>query len=115
MQHEAETIIGASVKVEGHFVGSGNVIIDGHVIGTLKTNKDVQVRQGAVVKADIEGANVFVAGEVRGHITCTGKLEVTATGKIVGNVDTQTVAIAHGAVLHGKLTMANHEATASEK
>ncbi len=106
---DLETVIGATVKVDGNFVGAGDVAVEGHVAGTLKTSKNLRVGEHAVIKADIEAANITVAGEIRGHVSCKGRIEVLATGKIYGNVDTQTIAVAHGAVLHGKVSMAGHE------
>lgn len=112
---DLETVIGASVKVDGNFVGSGDVVVDGQVSGTLKTSKNLRVGETAKIKADVEAANILVAGEIRGHVKCAGKIELAASGKIIGNVDTQTIVIAHGAVLHGKVTMAGHEAPAEGK
>lgn len=112
---DVETIIGSTVKVEGNFVGAGDVVVEGHVAGTLKTSKNLRVGEQAVMKADVEAANITVAGEIRGHVACSGRIEVLATGKIFGNVDTQTIAVAHGGVLHGKISMAGHEATADAK
>lgn len=105
----ADTIIGASVKVDGNFVAGGDVVVEGHVSGTLKTSKNLTVGAGATLKADVEAANLWLAGEIRGHVKCSGKIELSETGKIYGNVDTKTIAIAHGAILHGKVTMAGNE------
>ena len=112
---DVETVIGSTVKVEGNFAGSGDVIVEGHVAGTLKTSKNLRVGEQAVIKADIEAANIVIAGEVRGHVTCSGRVEVLTTGKVFGNVDTQTIAVAHGAVLHGKVSMSGHESVADTK
>lgn len=114
-QKEVETLIGPSVKVEGTFVGSGDVTVEGQVAGSLKTNKHVRVGERAVVKADVEAGSMVVAGEIRGHVTCAGKIELLASAKIIGNVDTQSIAVAHGAVLHGKVTMGSHDAAPAGK
>lgn len=106
---DLETVIGATVKVDGNFVGAGDVVVEGHVAGTLKTSKNLRVGEHAVIKADVEAANIVVAGEIRGHVMCKGRIELLATAKIFGNVDTQTIAVAHGATLHGKVSMAGHE------
>lgn len=112
---DVETIIGSSVKVEGNFVGSGDIVVEGQVAGTLKTSKNLRVGEQAVIKADVDAANIVVAGEIRGHVNCSGRIEVLASGKIFGNVDTQTIAVAHGAILHGKVSMAGHESTPEVK
>lgn len=110
-----ETVIGATVKVDGNFVGAGDVLVSGHVAGTLKTSKNLRVSESAVVKADVEAANIWVGGEIRGHIACGGKIELSPTAKVFGNIDTQTIAVSHGAILHGKVSMAGHENTAEVK
>lgn len=114
-QKEVETLIGTTVQVEGNFVGAGDVVVEGHLSGTLKTSKSLRVGEKAVVKADVEAANLWVAGEIRGNVKCSGQVELASTGKIFGNVDTQTIAVAHGAILHGKLSMAGHEAATDSK
>lgn len=114
-QKDIETIIGSTVKVDGNFVGSGDVIVEGQVSGTLKTSKGLRVGEGAKIKADVEAASIWIAGEIRGQVKCSGKIELAPTGKIFGNVDTQTIVVAHGAVLHGKLAMAGHDAPAESK
>lgn len=105
-----ETTIGPSVKVEGNFVGSGIVVVEGVVNGSLKTTKDLHVRQGARVKADIEAANVTSAGEIHGNVRTTGKLELAPSAKMLGNVEATVLTVAEGAVLNGKVTMLKSEA-----
>ncbi len=112
---DVETVIGASVKVEGNFSGTGDIVIEGHVAGTLKTSKNLRIGESAVIKADVDAANIIVAGEIRGHVNCSGRVEILATGKIFGNVDTQSIAVAHGAIIHGKVSMAGHEITPEAK
>ncbi len=100
-----ETVIGPSVKVEGNFVGSGNVVIDGVVNGTLKTTKDLRIGDSAKVKADVEGANITVTGEVHGNIRTGGRLELGPSAKVFGNVETAILVVAQGAILNGKCVM----------
>lgn len=100
-----ETIIGPTVKVNGNFTGSGDVSVEGSVIGTLKTSKNLRIGEAAHVKADVAAENIFVAGEVRGNVVCKGRLELTATAKVIGNVETLSLIVAAGAVLHGKCQM----------
>lgn len=112
---DVETIIGSTVKVDGNFVGAGDIVVEGHVSGTLKTSKNLRIGEGASLKADVEAGNIWVAGEIRGHVKCAGHLELGASGKIIGNVETQTISVAHGAVLHGKVMMSGHEVVAEAK
>lgn len=104
-----ETVIGPSVKVEGNFIGSGNVSVEGVVNGTLKTSKDLRVGEGAKIKADVEAANATVAGELHGNIRVGGKLELSPSAKVIGNVEAAVLVVAQGAILNGKCQMLKPE------
>jgi len=111
---QSETIIGSSVKVEGNFVGEGNVIIEGQLQGTLKTKNNVNIGPTAKVKANIEAQDVFLAGELHGNIKALGKLQIMSSAKIFGNFETQSLTVEAGASINGKCTMGS-EALTSEK
>jgi cytoskeletal protein CcmA (bactofilin family) len=102
---DAETIISASVKVEGDFVSEGNVLIEGSVEGSLRTQKDLRVGEQAKIAANVTAANAVIAGEVKGNVTVSERLELEATARILGDVVTKNLVVASGAVLNGKVTM----------
>ena len=98
----AETIIGPSVKVEGSFIGEANVLVEGEVIGNLKTKGNLTIAEGAKVEAEIEASNLLISGEVIGNIKCQGKLELTPSAKITGDVETNIISVQTGAMLQGR-------------
>ena len=104
---QGDTVIGSAVKVEGNFVGEGNVIVEGQLQGTLKTKHNVMVGVGAVVKANVEANDLHLAGELHGNVKATGKIVLAASAKLVGNVETSSLTVEEGATLNGKCTMAN--------
>jgi len=101
----AETVIGPSVKVEGNFIGTGSVVVDGVVNGSLKTAKDLRVGEGAKIKADVEADTATVAGEIHGNVHTNSRLELLPTGKVFGNVEATVLVVAEGAIVNGKVTM----------
>lgn len=101
-----ETIIGPSVKVEGDFVGQGDVVVEGSVFGNLHTDQNLRIGPQAEVRAEVKAANAFVAGQLTGNVTVAGTLEVAATARITGDIAATTIAVEAGAVLNGKVTMA---------
>lgn len=100
-----DTVIGAAVKVEGNFVGEGNVVVEGQLQGTLKTKHNVMVGSGAVVKANVEANDLHLAGELHGNVKVSGKIVLTATAKLVGNIETSSLTVEEGATLNGKCAM----------
>jgi len=110
---DSETIIGASVKIEGDLISQGDVIVEGSIHGTLKTEKNLRIGSGAVVHADIRAENAYIAGEVHGNIKIRERLEVTETAKIFSDVEAKSLTIAVGGILQGKCTMVKEEKTKS--
>lgn len=102
---EAETIIGKSVKVKGNFHGDGNIIIEGEVDGSVKTNNYLLVGPGASIKASIKAKDAKIAGKIIGDINIQGYLELESTAKIKGNIFTGQLSIERGAVLNGNVNM----------
>ena len=103
--HEPETVISASVKVEGDFSSQGNVLIEGVVEGSLRTERDLRVGEKARIAADVSASNAVVAGEVRGNIVCTERLELEPTAKIYGDVRTKVLIVNSGASVNGRIAM----------
>lgn len=103
--HEPETVIAASVKVEGDFQSQGNVLIEGVVEGSLKTERDLRVGERARISADVIAANATIAGEVRGNLTVNERLELEATARVFGDVRTKNLVVANGATINGRLVM----------
>ena len=102
---EVETIVGPSVRVKGDFHGSGNIVVEGSVEGSLKTDKTLSVKDKARVTANIEARDAIIGGEVQGNIKVIGTLEIIGTAQIFGDIEAANLSIAHGAIFNGKCTM----------
>lgn len=100
-----ETIIGPSVKVEGDFIGEGDIIVEGIVTGNLKTKNNLKVMPGAKIQAEIEAKSAFIAGEILGNILIQEEIDLTASAKVKGDISAKLISIEKGALVNGKLTM----------
>ena len=100
-----ETIVGASVKIEGDLIGDGDILVDGTVSGKIKTNKNLNIGPTAKVDADVEAVNASIAGMVKGDIKIKGALIIQETGKVEGNITCSRLAIAEGGHFSGTSTM----------
>jgi cytoskeletal protein CcmA (bactofilin family) len=111
--HNPETIIAAGVQLEGDFTSQGNVLIEGSVQGSLRTERDLRVGENAVITADVKAANAVVAGEVRGNVVVSGKLELETSARVFGDIKTGVLVVASGATLNGQIKMGAEETAAS--
>lgn len=100
-----ETVIGASVKVDGNFHGEGNVTVEGVVQGTLKTNHDLNVGRAAKIKAEVEAQNLYLSGEIRGNVKVSERAQLTSSARIIGNLETKSLSVEEGALINGKIAM----------
>lgn len=105
-----DTIIASGVKVEGDFNSQGNIIIDGEVIGSLKTDQDLFVGEGAKISASVAATNAKISGTVHGNIKVKERLELAASSKIIGDIKAKILSVEPGATLNGKLTMGDEAA-----
>lgn len=101
----SDTIIAMGVKVEGDFVSEGNVIIEGEVLGSLKTAQDLQVGERARISADVVATNARISGEIHGNVAVREKLELTSTSRVSGDVYAKVLTIDAGAQLNGRVMM----------
>ncbi|MDP2708816.1 MAG: polymer-forming cytoskeletal protein [bacterium] len=104
--NEFETVIGPSVKVKGDFNGQGNIIVEGMVDGSLKTNGNLEVGDKAKIAASVEAKEAKIGGQVNGNVKIKGFLEITATAKIFGDIEASSLSIERGAVFNGNCVMA---------
>jgi len=96
--------IGQGIRIKGEITGSEDLTVDGPVEGKLQlTNGSLTVGPNGTVKADITAREVIVCGRVEGKILGRDRVQVSSTGYVTGEVQTQRLAIEDGAVLRGKV------------
>jgi len=112
---DIETIIGASVQVEGDFSAVGDVIIEGMVSGKIKTEKNLRIGERAKIFASVSAANALIAGEVQGNLKIKDHLELMSTAKIFGDIKSKVLTMATGASLHGRCQIGEEKPSKPEK
>ena len=83
----------------------GDVSVHGTMEGELHASGDVSIEPSAKVKASIEGANVNVTGNVTGNVTARGRLTLSGSGSLHGDVHVSKLAVEDGATLNGNVSM----------
>lgn len=101
---DAETIIGPSIKVKGNFQGKGNIVIEGTVEGSLKTDANLFIGNEAKVIANIESNDAAIHGEVFGNIKNKGYLAIGKTARISGDIQYVEISIERGALINGTIS-----------
>lgn len=113
-----ESIVGASLRVEGDLIISQSLRIDGMVNGNIYqadgSSATVAIAPGATVNGNISVNDVIVSGAIKGNIAAPGRVELIETAKVDGDVTYGSIGVAVGARIMGQLRqideMSQHEA-----
>ena len=102
-----EKILDVDATMQGTLVfrDAVNLRINGSFEGTLDVKGNLTISETAVVKAEIKGENIVVAGRVHGNIIAVNELKLIPPGHVIGNITTPRLNILDGAVLDGECHM----------
>ena len=104
-REEAATVIGESLLVTGQLSGDQDMTVLGRVEGTIQLSRTLYVDVGGIVKADVEVANAVISGIVVGNVTASQSVQVTETGRLVGDLRAPRIVIVAGARVRGQVEM----------
>jgi len=100
----AAACISQGIKIKGEVTGKEDLFIDGVLEGKLEmSGGSVTVGPNGKVKADIHAREIIVRGDVQGKLIGRDRVQLWNTGHVVGEVQTDRLAIEDGAVLRGKV------------
>jgi cytoskeletal protein CcmA (bactofilin family) len=107
--------ISQGIRIKGEVTGSEDLFVDGLVDGKLNlTNGSLTVGPNGTVKADVYAREVIVRGKIEGKVTGREKVQLSSTGQVLGEVQTERLAIEEGAFLKGKVEAGKQPAKSSE-
>ena len=98
-------VVGAKTTIKGEISGDEDILVEGVVEGQILITKDLRVGPGGVVKAKVQAQSVVVSGQLLGDCQATHRVEIQATGKLMGNIRAPRVVIAEGASFKGNSDM----------
>ena len=105
--------IGASIHIKGDVTGDEDLVIQGHVDGTINLKgHNVTISKSAKVKANIEASQVIVEGELAGDMNGDEKVIIRETGNVYGNIVSPRVNLEDGAMFKGSIEMEPRQAKA---
>lgn len=108
-RNEAKVLdVDASMQGTLLFKDPVNLRINGSFEGRLDTKGSLEIGENAVIRADIRGEEIAVAGKITGNIIAEKELKILSKAHIVGDVTTPVLGVETGAVLQGKCQMLNH-------
>ncbi len=104
------TIIGPGAVIDGPLTTKDSTRIDGTIKGNVTISGALIVGQEGKIYGTVSALNAYIAGEVTGNITAPqGKIEISDTGKVIGDVTCKGIIIDENAVFQGKCDMSSQD------
>jgi cytoskeletal protein CcmA (bactofilin family) len=106
---DTSTVVGQTMLIKGNLEGDEDLTVQGRIEGSLSLTKTLIIEPNGVVKADVSVANAVISGVMVGNLTASDSLEITDTGRMVGDIRAPRVIIVEGASVRGKVDMGDLE------
>ncbi|MFN7942308.1 MAG: polymer-forming cytoskeletal protein [Thermoanaerobaculia bacterium] len=85
--------------------------VDGKVTGKVISEGDLVVGEKGEIDGEVRVGRLYVCGLVRGKVFATRRLEVSAGGRLLGDLEASTVILEEGSIFQGSCTMPQAAAT----
>lgn len=101
----SSNVIGKGTVLEGNIETSGNIRIEGKIIGNLKSKAKVALGNSSLVDGNVSAQNADVEGTVKGKVEIADMLVLKATATVHGDISTGKLVVEPGAVFNGTCKM----------
>lgn len=97
-------ILGQSAKLDGTFKVGESIQIECELAGKLDVEGKLIIGEKGVVHADVHTANAVIRGRYEGTMVATGTVEIASTGRVKGDIQTDSLVISKGGLFDGAVS-----------
>jgi cytoskeletal protein CcmA (bactofilin family) len=98
--------LGTSLFIKGELSASEDLTLYGHMDGSVTLpDHTLTIGPNADIRAAITAKTVRIMGKVTGNVRASEKIEIGATGAVIGDMVSPRLAITEGGRLDGKVEM----------
>lgn len=112
MESQTRNLIGNGTVIKGDIDSSGDIRVDGHLIGSLKSNGRIIVGQTGIIEGDLVCKQAEISGTVKGTIKTEDLTALKSTSKVEVELNTKQLMIEVGAQFTGKCVMGQQSTVA---
>ena len=102
---DIDTLFAEDVEFDGELSFQDAVLVKGSLKGKIESAADLYVSERAHVDAELTAEVVSVKGRLNGTVHARRKLELFASGRVDGHVQTPDLIVQSGAVFNGSCRM----------
>lgn len=109
------TIMGETARLEGKFNIANSIQIECEVAGEINVDGKLVIGEKGAVRADVHTADALIMGRYEGTMVATGNVEITSTGRVAGNIETDSLVISKGGFFNGNVIKIQRAEVAPER
>jgi cytoskeletal protein CcmA (bactofilin family) len=98
------SIIDKELKIEGALSSNGQLIIKGHITGTIEGDVVIIADGGRVISSSTKVSSITIGGYFQGEITASKELIILATGVCEGKVECKDLIVENGGILNAEVS-----------
>ena len=102
---ERTSVLGPTLRFKGELHADEELMIRGHIEGSITHSQRITVCGEGVVKANISAQTIVVEGTVEGDLQAEKAVQIKETARLKGNVHAPSVSIVDGAQFNGSVAM----------
>ncbi|HYE91912.1 MAG TPA: polymer-forming cytoskeletal protein [Terriglobales bacterium] len=96
-------VTGQSAKMKGKFEITDSVHVECEVGGELIVGGQLVIGERGTVAATVRTVDAIIHGAYEGDMVATGTVEISVTGRVTGNIETDSLVIAKGGFFNGSV------------
>ena len=98
-------LISPGTRITGDITAEGDVRIDGHLRGNIKTKGRLVIGASGSIEGEILCSNVEISGHFKGKISAAELLTLKATAVVTGDIVTTKLSVEPGSLFTGTCQM----------
>jgi cytoskeletal protein CcmA (bactofilin family) len=109
MESPSINIIGYGTDIQGNVNTTGDIRIDGKIVGDFSSNQKLVIGQSGIIEGNITCRDCDISGKVIGNILVNEVVALKSTADIAGDISTHSLVIEMGAQFSGVCKMHHAE------
>jgi len=99
-------VIGPKIRFKGELVGEEDLLVQGHVEGTIDLkNHNLTIGEQGVIKANAKAKIIIIEGKVDGDLHGEERIVIKESSNVSGNITAERVSLEDGAKFRGSIDM----------
>ena len=104
------TVVGEHARFEGKFDITDSIQIECEIAGEMNVGGKLVIGEKGVVNANVHTVDAIIMGQYEGNMIATGNVEIAESGRVTGNITTDSLVISKGGFFNGNITKMNDAA-----